>query len=173
MNFMLPLPEMEKSGCCIRVLRGYNSAYTLLLIRWSLKVSSSKMGCRMYLFKLRRVAHFKVECRICHFYFKVNDCSYDMIWYAFQSTVLKLERNLLAMHFYFFKQYWRNHVIWSRDWNWDWVVLKSGSWTLSLYQHANEGIITKNNFIHSTCKKCSLILEFKFLWHPLFQNYLK
>ena len=96
-----------------------------------------------------------------------------MIWYAFPSTVLKLKRNILIMHFYFFKQYWRHHVIWNTDWNWDWVVLKSGSWTLSLHQYANEGIITKNNFIHSTCKKCCLILAFIFLWHPLFQNYLK
>ena len=105
MNFMLLLPEMEKSGYCTRVSRGYNSAYTLLLIKWSLKISSSKMSCRKYLFKLRRVGHFKVECRIYHFYFKVNDCSYDMI--CFSKHSIKVEKK----SFNYALRYLTDHVV--------------------------------------------------------------
>lgn len=62
------------------------------------------MSCRKYLFKLRRVGHFKLECRICHFILKemiapvicfskhnikVEKKSFKMCIFIFVKAVLK------------------------------------------------------------------------------------
>ena len=68
------------------------------------------MSCRKYLSKLRRVGHFKVECRIYHFYFKVNDCCYDMIVHYTYPLDHRQSKRVPEKHL--FLLYWLCQSLW-------------------------------------------------------------